>query len=156
MRECGQVTRESLFLALLGGLLTDPEMGKISLTTIQTSEIERLSAEIIQTNTGVMSWVITIGHMETFRAKIFSPFSIEKNLVFRVRYGIGEEALFFVTTDHIKKTGEKTFEVSRPIELTSKTVWQTNVKVQVELCWKFDQTCFLGETHSNPRKGIGF
>ena len=75
-------------------------------------------------------------------------------LVFRVRYGIGKHTLFFISSSNLRRIDQNEFELTREIELKSKVVWLNPVRVDVELCWIFDQSCFLGESHSNPVKGL--
>ena len=74
--------------------------------------------------------------------------------MFRVRYGIAKDELFFLNSTHLRRTGHNEYEVERQIELTSRIVWPAAVRVDVELCWTFNQQCFLGESQQNPRNGL--
>jgi len=67
---------------------------------------------------------------------------------------MGNDKLFFISSSHIRRTGLNEYELNREIELVTKVVWNNAVRVDVELCWKFEQACFLGESHSNPIKNL--
>jgi hypothetical protein len=75
-------------------------------------------------------------------------------LVFRVRYGIGKFSLFFIKENDLRKVDDNEYELTRQIELVSKIIWASPVRVDVQLCYLFRQDCFLGESHSNPVKSL--
>jgi len=68
LRECRNINRESLFNALLGGLITDNDFGKIQLGTIASQHIEQITAKITAPNEGaIFKWIICIGHRTNFK-----------------------------------------------------------------------------------------
>ena len=68
LRECRNVNRESLFHALLGGLINDNDFGKVELSTIGSQHIDQITAKINTPLDGaVFKWVICIGHRVNFK-----------------------------------------------------------------------------------------
>lgn len=62
LRECKNVTRESLFTALLGGLINDPHFGEINFGTISSHHIGQITAKITSPVDGAsFKWVVSIG-----------------------------------------------------------------------------------------------
>jgi len=151
IRECKNVTRHSLLLAFLEKLINE----KFELSVIQSRSTQGISGKIVSpASTSTFKWVVSIGQMVKISGQVKSPVNPINKLCIRVAYGIEKTGLFFIQFKNLTKLRENEYEFQIQVPFSSNQVWPTAVKIDVELCWVYGQSIFLGEMDQNPDKGL--
>jgi len=148
--QCANITRVSLLLAFIGKLIKE----ETDLKVITSSSIRGISATIDSPVNGTFKWTVEIGHMIKVRGSFRGPLTPVDRLCLRVKYGIDQSQLFFVKEDDLTRVDEQKWTFETKVRLTSSKTWSPAVKFDIQLCWVFNQTCFLGEIDANPEMNL--
>ena len=103
------------------------------------------------------------------RGSFRGPISPIDRLCLLVKYGIDKSAAFFVKENDLQRNDEQKWSFETPVRLLSSKIWSpagklfdcklesnifSSVKFEIELCWVFNQNCFLGEIDGNPESNL--
>jgi len=151
IRECKNINRESLLLAFIEKLIKD----EIELSVIISSSTKGISGVIKSPAPGSnFKWVMSIGQSVTVSGTVNCPVVPFDKICLRLRYGIKHKELFFPQMTHFTRKSSDEYDFETKIKFYSDKIWSSTVKVQFELCWVFEQSCFLGEMDRNPENGL--